>query len=303
MRPALPAPDWRVFAIPGIARDLAHIIPFSPAQLGALRALDRAALAPLLDGWPTRNSDFHPVLDLGTERTRFLRESASGLGALLESRWDVVAPFFGWRRGFGDALVTPVPHIARAHGLTVGAAVRERREAVDSTLLARDEVLRTALQRRWAIDASLDAATPPRDWRVWLNSTMAAERDLHGGTAGVVDTAFYDAAQRFAARHRAPAGLRHALAFARASAGWEWTAAAALGDSLLDDAVAGRGWLPPDDLRDNAVVARLRIGDPAGARRVFDALAPRSDRPGTSLRTRLLEAYIRRAASAARGGE
>jgi hypothetical protein len=130
---------------------------------------------------------------------------------------------------------------------------------------------------------------------------MATEHDLHGGTAGVVDTAFYDAVQAFAARHGAPQGVRDALAFARALAGWDFAAAAHAADALLPAAAAGDSWLNVDELRDGAVVAKLRTGDVAGARRYFTALAKRSDRSPGNLRTRLLWAYIRAAEAERRG--
>jgi predicted membrane-bound spermidine synthase len=301
MERRLPEPDWRVFAIPGIAADLAHIVPFSPRQLAALRVLDRDALAPLLDGWTARNSDFHPSLDLGAERTRYLRVGAEGITEMLDSRWDIVAPFFGGRRGFGDALATPVPHIARAYALVTGAAVREPRGAVDSTRFVTETSLATALQRRWTLDATLAAGDPPRDWRLWLNTVMAAETERHAGTAGVVDTAFFDAVQRFAERNAAPRDVRESLAFVRAAAGWSWADAARLADVLADSAARGRSPLDPDVIRDNGVVAKLRVGDPAGARRLFTRLAPRSERKPGDFRTRLLDAYIRAAERERRG--
>ncbi|HEU4566274.1 MAG TPA: fused MFS/spermidine synthase [Gemmatimonadaceae bacterium] len=298
---SLPAPDWSVFSLPAISADLAGHIPFTPRQLEATRALDRAALAPLLDDWRARNSDFHPLLDLGAERTRYLRQSATGMGAILEGRFDIVAPFFGRRAGFGADIADPAPQIARIDALATGAALRAPREAVDSGRLAGDEDLRIALQRQWALHASLAAGTPPRDWRLWLNSVLTTERDIHGGTAGVADGAFYDAVQGFAARHGAPPEVRDALAFWRALAEWDFPAAARLADALVPAAQGRLPWIAPDDLRDGAVVARLRTGDIAGARRIFTELAPRSERAATNLRTRLLEAYIR-AAELERGG-
>src|SRR5919201_6532359 len=67
-RPALPRPDWSVFRLPAVAADLRRAIPLTPRRLEAMWLLDRTALAPLLDRWVTVNSDFYPVLDLGTER-------------------------------------------------------------------------------------------------------------------------------------------------------------------------------------------------------------------------------------------
>jgi hypothetical protein len=50
-----------------------------------------------------------------------------------------------------------------------------------------------------------------------------------------------------------------------------------------------------DFLRDGLTVAKLKRDDAAGARRVFDALGPYASRPANDIRTRLLEAWIRRA--------
>jgi hypothetical protein len=298
---SLPRPNWSVFALPPIAADLAHAIPFSPRMLEATRVLDRAALAPLLDGWRQPNSDFHPYLDLGTERTRYLRQSAEGMAALIADRFDVIAPFFGHRSDFSADPTNPAPQIDRIDALAIGAALRAPRQALDSARLASERDLRVALERRWALAASLTASTPPHDWHLWLNGVMLAEHDLHGGTAGVVDTSFYRDVQAFAATHGAPQPVRDALAFARALAGWDFAAAARLADALLPAAAAGNSWLNVDELRDGAVVAKLRTGDVAGARRYFTALASRTERTPTNLRTRLLAAYLRAAATERRG--
>jgi predicted membrane-bound spermidine synthase len=298
---SLPRPDWSVFAFPGLTRDLARTIPFTPRQIEATRLFGRAALAPLLDRWPQANSDFHPVLDLGSERTRFLRLSARGFVDMIDERFDVVAPFFGARRGFGVELSNPAPQITGVSALAMGAALRSPRALVDSLPLPNGGELRAALQREWEHAAAIRAGEPPRDWSLWLRSALAVERDLHGGTAGVVDTAFYDATQAYAARHGAPHGVRDALAFQRALAAWDWRAASRLADSLLAEASAGRSWMDVDDLRDGAVVAKLRAGDVAGARRSFDALLGKGERRVGNLRLRLLDSYIREAEGERRG--
>jgi hypothetical protein len=99
----------------------------------------------------------------------------------------------------------------------------------------------------------------------------------------------------FIDRLAAPAGVRAAVAFTHALAVWDWPAASSAADSLLQPALDGRSWIPVDDLRDGAVVAKLRMGDAPGARRYFDALARRSERGASDFRVRLLDAYLRAA--------
>src|SRR5207302_1481567 len=88
--PRVPAPDWHVLALPTLAADLRHTLPLDSATLAGAKLIDRAALAPLLDGWPDVNSDFHPILDLGAERTRFMRRRATGFRELTVGRFDPV---------------------------------------------------------------------------------------------------------------------------------------------------------------------------------------------------------------------
>ncbi|MDF1506193.1 fused MFS/spermidine synthase, partial [Roseisolibacter sp. H3M3-2] len=121
---AVRAADWSVVDMPEVARDLRRTLPLDPGTLGALRLLDRAALAPVLDAWPRANSDFHPLLDLGAERTRFLRESAGGFRGLQTSRFDLVAALRGWRYGFADAPVAP-PATPRPTARASGGPLRE----------------------------------------------------------------------------------------------------------------------------------------------------------------------------------
>ena len=104
--PEMPAPDWSVITSPGIASDLAGVVPFTPRSLDATHLIDRRELAPLLDRYLANyspNSDYRPVLDLGAERARFKRETASGFGTLRVERFDAVGAMFGDKRPFDDA--------------------------------------------------------------------------------------------------------------------------------------------------------------------------------------------------------
>jgi hypothetical protein len=121
---------------------------------------------------------------------------------------------------------------------------------------------------------------------------MRVEEVRQGGRAGVADTAFYQAAERYMARHGAPPEARAVLAFRRGIAGWNFREAAAAGDRIVPLTLGKKPWLPPDELRDGLVMAKLHIGDREGARRVFGQLASVSIRPPGDLRSRLLESYV-----------
>jgi hypothetical protein len=115
---------------------------------------------------------------------------------------------------------------------------------------------------------------------------------LHVGSAGVVDEHFYALVHDYLDRHAAPVQAQAAMRFVEAIGGWDFPTAAPLADGLLAEAEAGRPWLPPRVLLDGAVVAKLRQGDVAGARRFRDALTPDSGRPPGDLRRLLIDAYI-----------
>jgi hypothetical protein len=110
--------------------------------------------------------------------------------------------------------------------------------------------------------------------------------------AGVGDTTFFNEVQRFADTHGAPAPARAAVAFLKGIATWDYRAASDAADVLLELAAKGDFWMDPDILRDGAVMARLRIGDLAGAREVFRRTAVWATRDVSDLRTQLLYAYV-----------
>jgi hypothetical protein len=90
--------------------------------------------------------------------------------------------------------------------------------------------------------------------------------------------------------------VRRAEEFFRALDGWDFSAAAAAGDSLLADLLRGERWVSSDYLRDGAVTAKLKTGDAAGAKRCFDILLPEMRRDVAGIfRSRLLAANIARA--------
>jgi hypothetical protein len=290
-QPKLPTPDWSVVNEPAIAQDLRRAVPLTPRALEGMRLVNRDALRPLLDHWAQPNSDFYPVLDLGAERARYLRSSAVGFGDVTDERFDMLAPFMGRRVPFDTATVASVPGIPRLHGLAIGATLRERRLAlfVDSSRVT-DAI--PALYRRWRFARALASDNAPTDWHQWLSDALAVESDLHGGTAGVADEDFYSSLYLFMNRHAAPQGAREAVAFMHGLAAWEFAAASRAADSLLPYAVKGVSWVPVDDLREGATVAKLRIGDVEGAKRYWRALASRATRGRDDLRSMLMEARM-----------
>ncbi len=293
LQPTLPAPDWSVFQYPAVAKDLAPVIPFTPRMLEATRILSREVLAPLLDRWPRPNSDFYPVLDLGGERTRFMRLSALGFQSIADDRFDIVAPFMGQRSEFVDDARVPVPQIPRMHNLALSALVRSpfrfvMAESADSTAAA-------AVQRRWLFEEGMKSGRTPPDWRAWTSQLLAVDADIHGGTAGVADEIFYYDVRQYAERLDAPLEVRAVIAFLRSISVWDWNGASAAADRLLPSAQRGRSWISPDLLRDGAVVAKLQLGDAEGARRVFSSLVDASARPVDDFRVQLLWSYIVRA--------
>jgi hypothetical protein len=119
------------------------------------------------------------------------------------------------------------------------------------------------------------------------------EADLHGGSAGVIDTAFYRDIDAYLRRVSAPAEAKAAVNYLRALSLWDYPSAIVAGTPLTAAASRGDFWLAPDLLRDGMVTAELVQGNAAAARDVFVALAPYSQRERTDLRTMVLEALIR----------
>ncbi|MGH7623221.1 MAG: spermidine synthase, partial [Gemmatimonadaceae bacterium] len=287
----LPAPDWSVVKSPDIAHDLAGVVPFTTRTLDATRLIDRHELAPLLDHYGTPNSDYRPVLDLGAERARFKRITASGLGTLRIERFDALAAIFDERKGFDSVEATTVPEIWPMRALAVGAILRDsvRRPPADSE---GGKDMRDALQYRWWLEATIAKGVAPPDWKRWTSTALTVERDIHGGTAGVADEAFYSKLETFLARVHAPAQARQTIEFRHAIARWDYPAMSALSDSLTPSLLSWDSWILPDEVREGGMIARLKLGDPVGARALWVTLAPAATRSPDALRSLLLNAYL-----------
>ncbi len=287
----VPTPDWSVFQLPAVRQDLRGRVPFTARSLEATRLVSRDVMAPLLDSWGQPNSDFFPVLDLGGERARFRRQSADGFAGLSGDRFDVTAALTKRRATFSTETEPPVIGIPRLDAAAKSALLRSTMSlaALDTaTMLAANASRYT----RWSFGAQLASGTAPSDWNLWMRDLVRAERELHGGTAGVADSAFYAAVESYIERQRAPEQVRDAVMFLHALARWDFDAAARAADALIPRAARGEDWLPPDLLRDGAVVAKLELGDAAGARAAYAALRRHTERRPTDLRSYLLAAYL-----------
>jgi len=292
---AVPAPDWGIFQSPAIAQDLCHQIPFTPAALEATRLGNRVSLAPMVAGFPQVNSDFYPFLDLGAERTRYMGSQALGIFGLSAERFDITAPFTGRRMPPADFTLAPAPDIPRMYDLSLGATLRGVTALAPGDTLGEDDRKSIALYRQRTWQAELASREAPLDWRLWLQHMADVERDRYGGTIGYADEAFYADIGRFLDRHRAPPEVRAAVDFRHGVSGWDFRMATRAAEPLIAAALDHRSWLPPDELREGAVIARLATRDADGAQRAFEALGPLSRRPPGDFRVALLASYIQTA--------
>lgn len=310
--PTLRAPDWRVLGGAALAADLRHALPLDSATLAAAILADRAALDPLLARYTPVNSDYHPVLDLGAERTRYQRRSAAGYRGLPLGRFDPVAGMRGWHVGFTTRPVSPIA-MPRHLALARGAAVRmawDAREAMARAAggggeapmlgIAREDEgwVRDAVYRRAAYEAVLATGRAPADWRRFVAQALECEGDLHGGTAGVADSAFYARTFAYLGAAGAPDEARATLHFVHGLAAYDWGEANAAAKALRDDVARGDRWVDAELLLDGSVVAGLRAGDVAGARQALTQLRGLVRRRTEDVRDALLDAWVR----AAEGG-
>lgn len=295
--PALRPAVWSaVFDQPTLRQDLCHVVPVTGAMLDASRLLDRDALAPLLDAGGGANSDYYPVLDIGAERARYLRQRAAGLAELAVARFDFVAALRRSRQGFGTDTVVVVADAPRQRAQAIAAAVRIPSEPARE---ARSDALSQArhLLTRWT--AQSEGGRPPADWRAWLAEFDAAERVVHGAARGMADEGFYGRVTEFLRRAGAPDEVRDVVEFRRALAGWDFPLATAAGGRLAATGVRERNLIPARDLLEGVVTANLIVGDPTAADSLLRLLLPRVQFANGDLRILLLAAYVEAAGGAA----
>ena len=190
----------------------------------------------------------------------------------------------GRRNGLGDSYAV-VNGIPRLDAMAAAAAARngDQRAGPMAGVVA---------SRRQIVEAEMASGKPPADWHVWVQEIASVEQSVHGGMAGVADTAFYAELRKYVVQAKAPEPARASVEFLHGLAAWDYAEAASAADPLITAAVAGDLWLDADLLRDGAVMAKLATGHRAEARIVFNQLMRRSGRDITDLRTRLLYSYI-----------
>jgi len=292
----LPDPDWSIFSLPEVEKDLCRFVPLTPASLEATRVMGRSVMAPLLDSLVVPNSDFHPALDLGAEKQRFYGTFARGFQGLASERFSIAGLLQGRKVPPSDDPSLPVDMIPRLRAASVGAQVRadragtrpDRSQALDAT----GQILRWRMWR-----AYLAADSAPNNWPAWLQMMVETERNLSAGAIGTADAEFFRSVQRYLDRHAAPPPIRSAVAFYHGLAAADFAEAAAAAEQLLPHVQRGLGLMTPEELLDGAVVATLKVHDVTGARRFYRLIAPYSERPRSDVRTRLLEAHLRAAES------
>ena len=287
----LPAPNWNITQYPGIAQDLRKVLPLTAETFEALRLGGRDVLHPIVLSHGAANSDFFPVLDLGAERMRFMHESAEGYMELTEGRFDVVAALTGRRAGFGRLAVSAVPEVERPTALALGTQLRALKE-MDPAIAAqlpRSEDLRAAVYRRDALERMTASARAPEDWYEFIGAVVDVDKDIHSGTAGVIDSAFFDRTRSFAARTGAPAEARAAIEFLHGIGAWDWPRAAVASQTLMasTDSIE---WVPDVLLRNGAAVSYIMLRDTTNAKEVLRTFARRTyDDP---FRERLIASFL-----------
>ncbi|MFL5615960.1 MAG: fused MFS/spermidine synthase [Gemmatimonadaceae bacterium] len=291
--PALPTPDWRVVDFPGLADDLRRAIPLTADALDATRLAGRQLLHPYLSTQVGPNSDYHPALDLGAERTRYLKNDAEGLSGFGEGRFDIAAALAAHRRPFGTTPLSVAPEITHVDELARGARLRAllATDRLADTTVKRDEEDAKARVQLDQLERLLRGAAPPADWRLWVEEMRESERLVHGGTAGVVDESFYQRLRAYAGRVNAPAPARAAIAFLHGLASWDFNEASRAGQALIDARIRDTvDWLPISLVRNGTVVARIELGDFDGARAAFKAYSQNLD--SDPFTARVLAAYL-----------
>jgi spermidine synthase len=289
--PALPTPDWRVFQLPLITKDLAHFRSITPSVLEEIRLLSRDALAPLAADPRGANSDFYPTLDLLSERTRYMKVVAKGFYEMSQGRFDVSAALL-------DRRILPTPDknssldIARPNSLALGARLRSSEKPDANVADDFDKDFREAAERAQSLRDMIAAGHPPADWTLFMKLVLSVENDRHAGTMGWTDDPWYASVSHFLEQQHAPADAQSTLRFMHAIASYDWKHAVAEIDELRKAREDGITWMSEDLFRDGATIALLHTGDVPRARALFDQVGQYVARKPDDLRVRLLEAHI-----------
>jgi spermidine synthase len=264
---AMPPPDWSVVKVPAIQHDLSRVAELTPEALTGLHLVGSRLLEPFVRT-AQANSDFAPVLDLESERARYIDNTALGIRMLKVVSFDFVSALSGSKLPLSTS---PEPAVDGPRLRLRAASVRVRAGKVPEST-TRDADVLAALQRRRNHDATVAGGRPPLSWQLWTTELGLIDRDIHAGSAGANDETLYAPLEEYLRRTSAPPPARHAVQFLRATNRWDFAAAAPAARELILRHQRGESWVQPDYLRDAAVTAHLMIGDPMGAMRIFYAL-------------------------------
>ena len=189
-RAELPTPDWSVFEQADVQTDLCRFLPMTREALEGSRLVGRKELAPVLAEFGQPNSDYYPVLDLGAERRRYLRDVARGFNALSYDWYNLLSSVSGARRGPGQDTLAAMPETPRIRVSTLSARLRRWYSMPRDSMPADLELQQAAYQTdHWR--ARLSDGRAPGSWQLWLNEMWRVNRYWSGGLAGVADTAFF----------------------------------------------------------------------------------------------------------------
>ena len=285
-QPTLPAPDWSVLRMPRVAEALKRIYPLTPPMMDALHMVDSKTLKPLLAGGAP-NSDFYPTLDLGGERARYTNEGANGFVGLVSDRF-AIAPILENRREAVDGeRYTAISFVPKLEAMDLAA--RWRDGVWDGALPA----ALGAAERAVTIDRLMADNVAPVDWHVWVGAVRESEETRSGGSSGVADSAYYRMLDHYMDAQHAPPLARESIAFLHGMAVWDFAQASQAATPLLQAAFDGDAWLPIDELREGAALARIKLGDGKGANTALAMLATQATHDPLDVRLQLLKAWAR----------
>jgi predicted membrane-bound spermidine synthase len=287
----MPPVDWSVLGLPEVARDFARFVPITPDIMESARFLDRAALAPVFALGFQPNSDFFPILDVGAEEARYLNGRANGFIGLSLERFTLVEALME-PRPLPTETVAPVTFEPLFEGRAQAGRLRAALASGDFGPLIADPDDSGPAYALWQWANLVNSDRPPADWQRWIEDTVAMDAHLHLGSSGAIDEHFYGLVHGYLERQSAPPEAVAAMRFVEALGRWDFATAAELADGLLPAPGDDRHWLPPRVLLDGAVVAKLRGGDVAGAKRFRAALTRDSGRRPDDVRRLLIDAYI-----------
>ena len=285
-------------------KDFCRVSPINPVDLEVLRIADRRAFEALFREPREVNSDFHPVLDLGAERARFLRRGAQGFLDLGSVRFSVLAMLSERILDVPVEPVAAVTNVPRAvtlsqsagirsagpwwtpEGLTggddgsPGTALREGLEMAGGLggIVARDAAWRIQLQR----------GSPAEDWHEWLREFRAIELERSVGAVGRAENGFFSVVENYLSRSNPPPIVRYIVLQHHALASSDFAAVASYTDSILARADHAE-WIEPSFLLEVGVTSNWMLGYHDAARRVWDMLGERYQRSASDVRRSIVE--------------